>query len=211
MRTMPDVVPILSAGRHRSVRTGACFMEFASYLAGERWSDHPACTHPVLAALARDVNDLTSDRARNDLASMIHRVVGLTSRDPYVDALIAMRAASAAFPVASLDRQRALAAGMLNLLAQTDSPALRALAARSFAEAPDCERWARRYLTHMGLTHAFTSHAAQAMVSTAVVGIALACVPDADARLATLLRDTIGDVESVVHGSLVATRDLVLA
>jgi len=28
-------------------------MEFASYLAGERWSDHPACTHPLLAVLAR--------------------------------------------------------------------------------------------------------------------------------------------------------------
>jgi hypothetical protein len=186
-------------------------MEFASYLAGERWSDHPACTHPVLATLARDVNDLTSDRARSELASMIHRVVGLVSPDPYVDALIAMRAATAALPVASLDRQRALAVGMLNLLAHTDSPTLRALAARSFAEAPDCERWAHGYLTHLGLSHAFNSHAAQAMVSTAVVGIAVACITDADARLATLLRDTISDIESVVHGSPVAHRELVLA
>ena len=31
----PDVMPILSPGRHRSPRRGACFMEFASYLAGE--------------------------------------------------------------------------------------------------------------------------------------------------------------------------------
>ena len=53
MNTFPSVMPILSAGRHRSPRQGACFMEFASYLAGERWSDHPACTHPLLAALAR--------------------------------------------------------------------------------------------------------------------------------------------------------------
>ena len=30
-------------------------MEFASFLAGERWSDHPACTHPLLAGVARDV------------------------------------------------------------------------------------------------------------------------------------------------------------
>ena len=31
-------------------------------LAGERWSDHPACcTHPLLAAVARHVNDHTSD------------------------------------------------------------------------------------------------------------------------------------------------------
>jgi hypothetical protein len=27
-------------------------MEFASYLAGERWSDRPACTRPLLAELA---------------------------------------------------------------------------------------------------------------------------------------------------------------
>ena len=38
----PVVLPILSRGKHRSPRKGACFMEFASLLAGERWSDHPA-------------------------------------------------------------------------------------------------------------------------------------------------------------------------
>jgi hypothetical protein len=43
----PDLLPILSPGKHRSPRTGACFMELASLLAGERWSDHPACTHPL--------------------------------------------------------------------------------------------------------------------------------------------------------------------
>ena len=51
----PVVLPILSRGKHRSPRKGACFMEFASLLAGERWSDHPACTHPLLAAVARHV------------------------------------------------------------------------------------------------------------------------------------------------------------
>ncbi|MEJ7744096.1 MAG: hypothetical protein WKF73_17085 [Nocardioidaceae bacterium] len=43
---LPDVVPVLSRGKHRNPRKGACFMEFASFLAGERWSDHPRCTHP---------------------------------------------------------------------------------------------------------------------------------------------------------------------
>ena len=38
-------------------------MELASYLAGERWSAHPPCTHPLLAALARDVNDHTGSLA----------------------------------------------------------------------------------------------------------------------------------------------------
>src|SRR5262249_23591033 len=57
---VPGFVPVLSRGKHRSPRKGACFMEFASYLAGERWSDHPPCTHPLLAALARHVTDCTT-------------------------------------------------------------------------------------------------------------------------------------------------------
>ena len=54
---LPDMLPVLSRGKHRNPRKGACFMELASYLAGERWSDHPACTHPLLAAIARLVNE----------------------------------------------------------------------------------------------------------------------------------------------------------
>ena len=61
---LPELVPILSRGKHRSPRKGACFMEMASYLAGERWSDHPRCTHPLLASVGRLVNDLTSDASR---------------------------------------------------------------------------------------------------------------------------------------------------
>ena len=60
-RPVPDLVPQLSRGKHRNPRKGACFMELASYLAGERWSDRPACTHRLLAHLARLVNDCTSD------------------------------------------------------------------------------------------------------------------------------------------------------
>jgi hypothetical protein len=39
-----DFLPLLSRGKHRRPGKGACFMEFASHLAGERWSEHPACT-----------------------------------------------------------------------------------------------------------------------------------------------------------------------
>src|SRR6266568_2169792 len=77
----PGLVPVLSRGKHRSPRMGACFMELASYLAGERWSDHPACTHPLLAAVARDVNDYTSDAGRARLAGLIPSVIGLTGLD----------------------------------------------------------------------------------------------------------------------------------
>src|SRR5262245_43214138 len=74
--TLPDGVPVLSRGRHRTPRRGACFMELASVLAGERWSDHPTCTHPLLGQLARQVNDNTSDEGRQALAPLIPSVVG---------------------------------------------------------------------------------------------------------------------------------------
>src|SRR5918994_395653 len=64
----PVALPILSRGKHRSPRKGACFMEFASLVAGERWSDHPACTHRVLAVAV-----LSCDRV---LAELDGRPVG---------------------------------------------------------------------------------------------------------------------------------------
>jgi hypothetical protein len=48
----------LSRGRHRSPRDGACVVELASMLAGERFSDHPRAVCPVVAAYLRTVNDL---------------------------------------------------------------------------------------------------------------------------------------------------------
>ncbi len=194
----PELMPTLSAGRHRTARQGACFMEFASYLAGERWSDHPACTHPLLAALARDVNDLTSDDGRSALMPLVTRVIGLNGDDPLLQASLAVRAGVAALPIASMERQRALAAGLLGVIASVDSPELSALAEDALAAVPDAERWARGYLATSGIPHSFSSRAATAIVHTAVVGIALACVPDGDARLAALLEDAISTTEAIV-------------
>lgn len=191
------VMPILSAGRHRTPRQGACFMEFASYLAGERWSDHPACTHPLLAALARNVNDLISDAARPTLVPHIHRVVGLASDDPYLAALIVVRAAGAALPIASMERQRALAVALVNVLGRFDDALLREIAATAFASAPDTERWARTYVSTTRWPREFDLSTAAAVVHTATIGIAQACVDDADARLAALLQTAIDDAESL--------------
>src|SRR6266446_2622073 len=109
----PELVPILSRGKHRNPRKGACFMELASYLAGERWSDHPACTHPLLAAAARDVNDYTSDANRARLAGLIPSVIGLTGEDLHLDARIALRCARMALPVVTAERQRVMAVSVL--------------------------------------------------------------------------------------------------
>jgi hypothetical protein len=106
---LPDMLPLLSRGKHRNPRKGACFMELASYLAGERWSDNPACTHWLLASVARLVNDYTSDEGRPHLAELIPAVIGLTGDDLHIDALISLRCATIALPVAAADRQRVLA------------------------------------------------------------------------------------------------------
>src|SRR3954447_8450118 len=70
MAKMPTALPILAAGRHRSPRHGACLMEYTSVLAGERFSDSPRCTDPVLAAIARAVNDYSHDDARQRIAPL---------------------------------------------------------------------------------------------------------------------------------------------
>ncbi len=57
-------------------------MEVASVLAGERWSDHPRCAHPVLAAAARSVNDLMSERELHRLEPLVPLVIGTADPDP---------------------------------------------------------------------------------------------------------------------------------
>ena len=75
-------LPALAHGRHFWSRRHGCFMEVASVLAGERWSDHPGCAHPVLAAAARSVNDLTSGPELHRLAPLVPLVVGTADPDP---------------------------------------------------------------------------------------------------------------------------------
>jgi hypothetical protein len=72
----PDLMPILSAGSHNDPTSGACIMEMASFLAGEAWSDSPACTHPVLASMARQVNDRLPDDRRGELLPLLGRLMG---------------------------------------------------------------------------------------------------------------------------------------
>src|SRR5258708_3365081 len=44
-----------------------CLMEHISVRAGLPWSDHPECTHPVLASMARRINDRLDDQPRQEL------------------------------------------------------------------------------------------------------------------------------------------------
>jgi len=202
----PDLLPILSRGKHRSSRKGACFMEMASVLAGERWSDHPRCTHPLLGELARLVNDCTSDAGRQELAVLIPSVVGLTSDDVRSDARIALRAATTALPVASADRQKALAVAVItadSVLAVLDGRPPGDLLPTSRAAldaAPEARRWGYGFVRRTGITaKGFRRHAAPHTVRIAVLDIAESCVPDPDALLRSLLAGAVADCTSVVH------------
>jgi hypothetical protein len=66
----------LSAGKHSSPQEGACVMELASMLAGEQFTDHPACVCPVIASFLRAYNDSVDDDRRQDLYRFASRVVG---------------------------------------------------------------------------------------------------------------------------------------
>ncbi|HEY8527534.1 MAG TPA: hypothetical protein VIL48_21400 [Acidimicrobiales bacterium] len=180
-------------------------MEMASYLAGERWSDHPSCTHPLLAALARLVNDHTSDAGRNQLLDLVPSVIGLTSDDPKVEVVITLRAARTALPVASADRQRVLAVSVLaaeRVLADLEGrPAgeLSEASRSALDQVPHAAAWARRFTDTMGASpRGFHRHGAPNTVRHAVVGIAQACVSDPDAILRDLLAGAIDDVRALV-------------
>src|SRR5262245_40458256 len=109
---VPDGVPVLSRGKHRTPRRGACFMEYASFLAGERWSDHPSCTHPLLAQVARRVNDHIGDDGRQELVPLIPTVVGRLGDDRTWLALPVVVASGTVLEVPETT-QRVLAAGLL--------------------------------------------------------------------------------------------------
>ncbi|MCF6474581.1 hypothetical protein FAF44_40295 [Nonomuraea sp. MG754425] len=183
-------------------------MELASYLAGERWSDHPACTHPLLAALARLVNDNVGDAGRARLVRLVPSIIGLSSDDLRIDAHIALRCATTALPVAAAERQLALAVSVLaaeEMLARLDGAPGRPMSERSrraMDEVPHAAEQARRFSRAARITEkGFRRYAAPNAVQLAVVGIVQACVDDPDTLLRTLLEETIADCETMIRGT----------
>lgn len=190
--TAPDGVPILSRGKHRSPRRGACFMEFASYLAGEPWSDHPSCTHPLLAQLARLVNDLIGDTGRQELVPLIPSVVG---RRGDHRTWVTLPVAVAAPPILDVPEatQRVLAAGLMSAhqvcaeagpdLAETGRKARAALDL-----VPGAVAWAERLPVPVRITPEIFAHrCAPTIIRCTADGIVKSGGSDRDARLRALL------------------------
>src|SRR5918998_880508 len=191
-RPVPDLVPQLSRGKHRHPRKGACFMELASYLAGERWSDHPACTHPLLAAMARLEAGETADPGGT-------AEISLTT------------------PAGDDDRDRG--PRLLGTLGRAARPGAstggvpaRSLSERSrdaLAAAPEAERWARGFTREIRTApKGFYRYAAPNTIRQAVVGISQAYVADPDALLYDMLAGAIADCERLI-GAVPAREPLV--
>ncbi|HWG93106.1 MAG TPA: hypothetical protein VNU66_02620 [Mycobacteriales bacterium] len=198
MPHVPDVLPVLSRGKHRSPRKGACFMELASYLAGERWSDRPACTHALLAEVARNTNDRISDAGRSSLAPLIPAVIGLRPEDPRADARIALHCALTALPAAPFERQKALAVAVMTcrrVLGQLgDLDYARSLEIdRALAAVPHASAWAQRFAERAGnrtSLRSFHSTAAPDIVKLAARGVEQG-EGDRDALLRTMLEGAV--------------------
>jgi hypothetical protein len=179
-------------------------MELASYLAGEHWSAHPACTHPLLAALARDVNDHIGDLGRARLAELAPSVIGLTGDDLHLDARIALGCARTALPVVAAGRQQIMAVAVMaceRVLARLDGRPPDELEERSRAaleQVPHAAQWARSFTARLARDMPISAEdlrqrSAPFTVHAAVEGIALAYVPQPDQMLRDLLANAISD------------------
>ena len=115
MRTVnagvPDLVPILSRASTATPAEGV--LHGAGVVPRRRAVERPSALHPppLLASVARLVNDLTSDAHRSRLAGLIPCVIGMTSDDPRIDTRIALRCARAALPIAAAEDQNVMAVG----------------------------------------------------------------------------------------------------
>jgi len=91
-RLTPDIV--LKWGSHSADSGEMCLLEAVAWIAGERWSDHPECVCPTLAAFGRTWNDgLPDDETRTRLlAPFLPRLVGTRSTPKVQDARAFMAA-----------------------------------------------------------------------------------------------------------------------
>jgi hypothetical protein len=97
---VPDGLPVLARGKHLAPEDGVCVMEYASILAGERFSDRPRCTDLGLALLAQMVNDAVSDGGRHLLAPVAADLSVLGPGDAVTSAQVVVAAVVQAGTVA---------------------------------------------------------------------------------------------------------------
>jgi hypothetical protein len=108
-------MPVLTRGKHRRPRDGACLMEYVSVLAGGPFTDAPRCTDETLAAVARAVNDYSGDTNRQRLAILASDLTTAGPLELSVRQDLARRCLLTAIPYSVGDRRRVLVVGLLGL------------------------------------------------------------------------------------------------
>jgi hypothetical protein len=156
-------VPVLARGRHRDSTDGACLMEATALLSGQPFSDRPAGVHPLIADIARIVNDAVSDPARQQLLRFAPAAAATATDDPGAVDRVVIVVCERAVPVA------------LPVWAPAIRHALRQARRRRAREPLTLTGWQRRR--------------AAAAVRYATVSLALSSHIDRDQRLTTLLAD----------------------
>jgi hypothetical protein len=112
---VPDSMPVLTRGKHRKPRNGACLMEYVSVLAGDAFTDAPPCTDPTLAAIARAVNDYSGDEMRQRLAVLASDLTVAGPLPTSIQQAMGRRCLLSALPYSSGSRRRVLAVALLGL------------------------------------------------------------------------------------------------
>lgn len=151
----------LAAGAHLDPADGACLMELVSAVAGGPWSDEPACTHPLVAHVARLVNDHVSDEARQRLHVFVPQLAGAQSADPSVYPRVAFACTTYALEV-----------GASPLLVHFRRAAERQLAtqARASATGMSRPRWTWSSLSARGFRQGPAFRAVEASVNVCARG-----------------------------------------
>ena len=186
---VPDQLPILQRGRHRRPEDGACVMEYVSVLAGCAFTDHPRCTHPALATLARLVNDwIDDDKTRSELALLAPDLIGTGTRDLRTTHSVVASCLSAAAAIRPLP------------------PAAAAALAKSRKRIRDLNRGRRGSRARLACWQVLNP--AGVMVGSAfqVLIANLRELPrqEQNARLRTLMHEAVTDCQQTLHGPAAA-------
>lgn len=188
---VPGSLPLLSAGRHRRPRSGACVMEYVSVLAGERWSDRPRSVCPTLAAMARAVNDRVSDGARQRLAPFAPDFIGTAGADAGTQAAAARRVLTTALDHAHDEPSRARVLVALLALHRA-GPGCEAEVRRARERHPAAVDSAEAFVdTYAVAPDDYLRRGLPASVATGVDVIARGAGDAADGLLLGLLADTV--------------------
>jgi hypothetical protein len=112
---VPDSMPVLTRGKHRRPRNGACLMEYVSVLSGGPFTDAPGCTDATLGVIARAVNDYSGDDMRQRLALLASDLSVAGPLEVDAQQALARRCLLTALPYSCSTRRRVLIVGLLGL------------------------------------------------------------------------------------------------